>query len=104
MYKLKIEKYLKRISSPNFKVIILRYPNIIGSSPSGKLGEKNNFISRIVPIFYKNIINKKQNILYYDQRDLTLRFPCGRHARQLLGHCRLGGINLAVDHHSSPAP
>ena len=68
MYKLKIEKYLKRISSPNFKVIILRYPNIIGSSPSGKLGEKNNFISRIVPIFYKNIINKKQNILYYDYK------------------------------------
>ena len=52
MYKLKIEKYLKRISSPNFKVIILRYPNIIGSSPSGKLGEKNNFIKRIIMLIY----------------------------------------------------
>ena len=35
-----IEKYLKKISSQNFKVIILRYPNIIGSSPKGDLGEK----------------------------------------------------------------
>ena len=40
MYKLRIEKYLKKISSKNFKVIILRYPNIIGSDPKGTLGEK----------------------------------------------------------------
>ncbi len=66
MYKLKIEKYLKSISSKNFKVIILRYPNIIGSDPSGKLGEKNNFISRIVPLFYKNLVKMKKNTLYYD--------------------------------------
>ena len=66
MYKLKIEKYLKNISSKNFKVIILRYPNIIGSDPSGKLGEKNDFISRIVPLFYKNLLKKKKNTLYYD--------------------------------------
>jgi UDP-glucose 4-epimerase len=65
-YKLKIEKYLKKIASENFKVIILRYPNIIGSSPDGKLGEKNSFINRIVPSFYKNIIKRKNNILFYD--------------------------------------
>ena len=69
MYKLRIEKYLKKISSKNFKVIILRYPNIIGSDPKGTLGEKNNFISRIVPLFYRNIIRKKKNILYYDHKD-----------------------------------
>ena len=73
MYKLKIEKYLKKISSPNFKIIILRYPNIIGSDPSGKLGEKNNFISRIVPLFYKNLIKKKDNILFYDY--MSKEFP-----------------------------
>ena len=65
-YKLVIEKYLKKIASQNFKVIILRYPNIIGSSADGKLGEKNSFISRIVPSFYKNIIKKKISILFYD--------------------------------------
>ena len=59
MYKLKIEKYLKTVSSKDFKVIILRYPNIIGSDPSGKLGEKNDFISRIVPLFYKNLLKWK---------------------------------------------
>ena len=65
-YKLKLENYLKKISSRNFKVIVLRYPNIIGSDPSGELGEKNNFISRIVPFFYKNILAKKKNLLYFD--------------------------------------
>ena len=66
MFKLKIEKYLKTISSKDFKVIILRYPNIIGSDPSGKLGEKNNFISRIVPLFYKNLLKVRKNTLFYD--------------------------------------
>ena len=65
-YKLMIEKYLKEIASPNFRVIILRYPNIIGSSKDGKLGEKNTFISRIVPSFYKNIIKKRNNTIFYD--------------------------------------
>ena len=65
-YKLMIEKYLKKIASKNFKVIILRYPNIIGSSPNGKLGEKNFFITRIAPSFYKNIKKNKNNILFYD--------------------------------------
>ena len=65
-YKLKLERSLKKISSKNFKVIVLRYPNIIGSDPSGKLGEKNNFISRIVPFFYKNILKRKKNLLFYD--------------------------------------
>lgn len=64
--KLNIERYLKKISSKNFKVIILRYPNVIGSDPLGKLGEKNNHISRIVPIFYKKIFNKKLITLYYN--------------------------------------
>ena len=68
-----IEKYLKRIASQNFKVVILRYPNIIGSSPDGKLGEKNFFITRIVPSFYKNIIKNKNNILFYDFHKKT--FP-----------------------------
>ena len=65
-YKLKLERSLKKISSKNFKVIVLRYPNIIGSDPSGKLGEKNRFISRIVPFFYKNILKNKKNLLFYD--------------------------------------
>ena len=65
-YKIMIEKYLKKISSQNFKVIILRYPNIIGSSPNGDLGEKNFFITRIIPSFYKNIKKNKKNILFYD--------------------------------------
>ena len=65
-YKLMIEKYLKKISSQNFKVIILRYPNIIGSSQKSDLGEKNFFITRIIPSFYKNIIKNKNNILFYD--------------------------------------
>lgn len=65
-YKLMIEKYLKKIATQNFKVIILRYPNIIGSSPNGKLGEKNFFITRIIPSFYKNLIKDKNNILFYD--------------------------------------
>ena len=65
-YKLLIEKYLKKIATQNFKVIILRYPNIIGSSPNGKLGEKNFFITRIIPSFYKNLLNDKNNILFYD--------------------------------------
>ena len=74
MYKLKIEKYLKKVSSSSFKVIILRYPNIIGSDSKGKLGEKNDFISRIVPIFYKSIINRKKSILYYDFKKKV--YPC----------------------------
>jgi UDP-glucose 4-epimerase len=65
-YKVMIEKYLKKISSQDFKVIILRYPNIIGSSADGELGEKNFFISRIVPTFYKNIMKKKINTIFYD--------------------------------------
>ena len=65
-YKLKLERSLKKISSKNLKVIVLRYPNIIGSDPSGKLGEKNKFISRIVPFFYKNILKNKKNLLFYD--------------------------------------
>ena len=63
--KYKIEKYLKKISSQNFKVVILRYPNVVGSDPSGKLGERNNFISRIMPIFYKKMLNQDIIKLYY---------------------------------------
>ncbi len=65
-YKLKIEEYLKNISSSDFRVLILRYSNVIGSEHSGELGEKNNYISRIVPSFYKNLKNKKKNILFFD--------------------------------------
>ena len=65
-YKLKLERSLKKVSSKKLKVIVLRYPNIIGSDPSGKLGEKNKFISRIVPFFYKNILKNKKNLLFYD--------------------------------------
>ena len=67
-YKLKIEKYLKKIASSDFKVIILRYPNIVGSDPQGNLGEKNKFITRIVSSFYQNILNNKKNILFYDNK------------------------------------
>jgi len=65
-YKLKIEEYLKKVSSDDFKVLILRYSNVIGSDQSGKLGEKNNYISRIVPSFYKNLLIRKKNILFFD--------------------------------------
>ena len=90
MYKLKIEKYLKTISSKNFKVIILRYPNIIGSDPSGKLGEKNNFISRIVPLFYKNLSKMKKNTLYYDYNKKTYPYRNYMHVDDI------ANINLKV--------
>lgn len=72
-YKLMLEKYLKKISSPNFKVIILRYPNVVGSETSGGLGEKNLFINRIMPLFYKNLINEKDTTLFYNFK--TKKFP-----------------------------
>ena len=90
MYNLKIEKYLKKISSSNFKVIILRYPNIIGSDPEGKLGEKNSFISRIVPLFYKNLIKKKNNILFYDY--INKEFP----SRNYMHVNDIANINLKI--------
>ena len=90
MYKLKIEKYLKKISSSNFKVIILRYPNIIGSDPEGKLGEKNSFISRIVPLFYKNLIRRKNNILFYDY--INKEFP----SRNYMHVNDIANINLKI--------
>mgnify|MGYP000856835115 CR=1 FL=1 len=66
-YKFLIEKYLKIISKKNnVKVIVLRYPNIAGASSDGKLGEKNDKISRIFPTFYKNIYRNKKTIIYYD--------------------------------------
>ena len=73
--KIKIENYLKKVSSNNFKVIVLRYPNIVGSDSNGEIGEKNSFISRIVPTFYKNIINNKKSIIFYDfkQKKFPLR-------------------------------
>lgn len=90
LYKLKIERYLKKISSANFKVIILRYPNIIGSDPNGELGEKNNFISRIVPIFYNNIKNKKKNTLYYDYKNKTYPYRNYMHVEDV------ANINLKI--------
>jgi len=90
MYKLKIERYLRKISSKNFKVIILRYPNIIGSDPKGKLGEKNNFISRIVPLFYNNIVNKKKNILFYDYKNKTYPYRNYMHVEDI------ANINLKI--------
>ena len=90
MYKLKIEKYLKSVSSENFKVIILRYPNIIGSDPSGALGENNDFISRIVPLFYKNIKKKKKNTLYYDYNKKTFPYRNYMHVEDI------ANINLKV--------
>ena len=65
-YKVKIEEYLKGVSSDDFKVVILRYSNVIGSDQNGEFGEKNNYISRIVPSFYKNLLSKKKNILFFD--------------------------------------
>ena len=66
-YKYEIEKYLKKISKKNnVKIIILRYPNIAGASTKGRLGEKNEKISRIFPTFYKNIIRNKKTLIYYD--------------------------------------
>ena len=66
-YKYIIEKYLKKISKKkNIKIIILRYPNIAGASLNGRLGEKNEKISRIFPTFYKNIVRNKKTLIYYD--------------------------------------
>ena len=66
-YKILIEEYLKKMSlKNNIRIIVLRYPNVTGASKDGKLGEKNNRISRIFPTFYQNITNNKKIILYYD--------------------------------------
>lgn len=66
-YKILIEEYLKKMSlKNNIRIIVLRYPNVTGASKDGKLGEKNNRISRIFPTFYQNIKNNKKIILYYD--------------------------------------
>ena len=65
-YKLQIEKYLKQLSSRDFKVTILRYPNVTGASEDGKLGDKNNKISRIFRIFYEKMIKGKKITLYKD--------------------------------------
>jgi len=66
-YKYLIEKYLKKIAKKkDIKIIILRYPNIAGASINGRLGEKNEKISRIFPTFYKNIIRNKKTSIYYD--------------------------------------
>jgi UDP-glucose 4-epimerase len=64
-YKAEIEAYLKKMSGPKFKVVILRYPNIIGANEKGTIGEKNKYITRIVPSFHKNMIQNKKNILFY---------------------------------------
>ena len=89
-YKLKIENHLKKIASPTFKVIVLRYPNVIGSDPEGKLGEKNKFISRIVPSFYKNLINKKVNTIFYDFK--KKEFP----VRSYMHVSDIANLNLKV--------
>lgn len=67
IYKILIEDYLKKMSLKNdIKIIVLRYPNVAGASENGKLGEKNNKISRIFPTFYQKIKNNKKITLYYD--------------------------------------
>lgn len=73
-YKIKIENYLKKIASKNFKVVILRYSNVVGSDRNGSLGEKNSHINRIVPTFYNNIKHKKNNILFFDFKKKTFPF------------------------------
>ena len=89
-YKLKLEKYLRKISSESFKVIILRYPNVVGSDPLGVLGEKNSFISRIMPLFYKNLIKEKNITLFYNFK--TKAFP----KRNYLHVEDIANINNAV--------
>lgn len=71
-YKLKIEKYLKKNSSKNFKVIILRYPNISGASIKGDLGDRNFHISRIFRIAYSKIIRNKKITIFLDNKK---KFP-----------------------------
>ncbi len=67
-YKLKIENYLKKKSSKNFKVLILRYPNVSGASLKGDLGDRNFHISRIFKIVYSKIIRNKKITIFLDKK------------------------------------
>tara|TARA_Y100001935_G_C17302280_1_gene510018 strand:+ start:600 stop:1547 length:948 start_codon:yes stop_codon:yes gene_type:complete len=91
-YKLKIEEHLKKISSRNFKVLILRYSNVIGSDQNGTLGEKNNHISRIVPSFYKNLLGERKNILFFDYNKRI--FP----SRNYIHVLDVANVNLKMIH------
>ena len=89
-YKLKIEEYLKKVSSSDFKVLILRYSNVIGSDQNGEIGEKNNYISRIVPSFYKNLLSKKKNTLFFDYKKKI--FP----SRNYIHVLDVANVNLKI--------
>jgi len=74
-YKFLLEKYLETISkNQNIKIIVLRYPNVAGSSFDGNLGEKNDKITRIFPTFFKNITKNKTTTIYYDFKNKTFPF------------------------------
>lgn len=65
-YKLAIENYLKKQSDENFKVIILRYPNISGAQDNGLLGDRNHKITRIFKTIFKKILKNNVLIIYTD--------------------------------------
>lgn len=65
-YKLEIENYLKKQSDKNFKVVILRYPNISGAQVNGLLGDRNHKITRIFKTIFKKILKNDVLIIYTD--------------------------------------
>lgn len=72
-YKFKIENYLKKNASKNFKVIIVRYPNVTGADRLGRLGDRNHKVTRIFKIFFKKIIQKKPVTIFLNK--LNNQFP-----------------------------
>lgn len=89
-YKIKIEKYLKKISSKNFKVIILRYPNVTGASIDGKLGDANKKISRIFKSIFTSIKNNKKITLFLNIKNK--KFPIRNYAHVL----DIANLNLMI--------
>ena len=93
-YKFLLEKYLETVSkNQNIKVIVLRYPNVAGSSSDGTLGERNDKITRIFPTFFKNIIKNKTTTIYYDFKTKTFPFRNYIHVEDI------ARLNLLATHY-----
>ena len=93
-YKFLLEKYLETVSkNQNIKVIVLRYPNVAGSSSDGTLGERNDKITRIFPTFFKNITKNKATTIYYDFKNKTFPFRNYIHVEDI------ARLNLLATHY-----
>ncbi len=93
-YKFLLEKYLETVSkNQNIKVIVLRYPNVAGSSSDGTLGERNDKITRIFPTFFKNITKNKTTTIYYDFKTKTFPFRNYIHVEDI------ARLNLLATHY-----